>query len=68
MTWRRRRGLRRRDAGPVGVDFGSVGTWIGVAGTATTLAGVYLELEHYDRARVHGSRIPRHDVAVLLRG
>ena len=28
-----------------GVDFGSIGTWIGVAGTATTLAGVYLELE-----------------------
>jgi exopolyphosphatase/guanosine-5'-triphosphate,3'-diphosphate pyrophosphatase len=27
------------------VDFGSVGTWIGVAGTATTLAGVYLELQ-----------------------
>ena len=50
-----------------GVDFGSVGTWIGVAGTATTLAGVYLELEHYDRDRAHGSRIPRHDVGGLLR-
>jgi exopolyphosphatase / guanosine-5'-triphosphate,3'-diphosphate pyrophosphatase len=50
-----------------GVDFDSVGTWIGVAGTATTLAGVYLELEHYDRDRVHGSSIPRHDVDGLLR-
>jgi exopolyphosphatase / guanosine-5'-triphosphate,3'-diphosphate pyrophosphatase len=49
------------------VDFGSIGTWIGVAGTATTLAGVYLELEHYDRDRVHGSRIPRQDVGGLLR-
>jgi exopolyphosphatase / guanosine-5'-triphosphate,3'-diphosphate pyrophosphatase len=50
-----------------GVDFDSIGTWIGVAGTATTLAGVYLELEHYDRDRVHGSSIPRHDVDGLLR-
>ncbi len=49
------------------VDFPSIGTWIGVAGTATTLAGVYLELEHYDRDRVHGSSIPRRDVGALLR-
>ena len=41
-----------------GVDFASIGTWIGVAGTATTLAGVYLELEQYDRERVHGAIIP----------
>jgi len=41
-----------------GVDFGSVGTWVGVAGTATTLAGVFLQLEAYDRERVHGSTIP----------
>src|SRR5215216_1828813 len=41
-----------------GVDFASIGTWIGVAGTATTLAGVYLELEHYDREQVHGALIP----------
>ena len=40
------------------MDFASVASWIGVAGTATTLAGVYLELERYDRERVHGSRIP----------
>ena len=38
-----------------GVDFASIGTWIGVGGTATTLAGVYLELEQYDRERVHGA-------------
>jgi exopolyphosphatase / guanosine-5'-triphosphate,3'-diphosphate pyrophosphatase len=50
-----------------GLDFGSIGAWIAVAGTATTLAGVYLELEHYDRDRVHGSRIPLHDVGRLLR-
>jgi exopolyphosphatase / guanosine-5'-triphosphate,3'-diphosphate pyrophosphatase len=41
-----------------GVDFASIGTWIGVAGTATTLAGVYLELAHYDREQVHGAVIP----------
>jgi exopolyphosphatase/guanosine-5'-triphosphate,3'-diphosphate pyrophosphatase len=49
-----------------GVDFGSIGTWIGVAGTATTLAGVYLELEHYDRERVHGATIPLPAIAELL--
>jgi exopolyphosphatase/guanosine-5'-triphosphate,3'-diphosphate pyrophosphatase len=50
-----------------GLDFGSVGAWIAVAGTATALAGVYLELQHYDRDRVHGSRIPLPDVGGLLR-
>ena len=52
-----------------GVDFASVGTWVGVAGTATTLAGVHLQLEAYDRARVHGSTIPLpqlNDLATLL--
>jgi exopolyphosphatase/guanosine-5'-triphosphate,3'-diphosphate pyrophosphatase len=49
-----------------GVDFGSIGTWIGVAGTVTTLAGVYLELEHYDRERVHGAVIPLPAVEDLL--
>jgi exopolyphosphatase/guanosine-5'-triphosphate,3'-diphosphate pyrophosphatase len=48
------------------VDFGSIGSWIGVAGTATTLAGLYLELERYDRERVHGSRIPLPAIAELL--
>ena len=41
-----------------GIDFAAVGTWIGVAGPATTLAGVHLQLERYDRERVHGSSIP----------
>jgi exopolyphosphatase / guanosine-5'-triphosphate,3'-diphosphate pyrophosphatase len=50
-----------------GIDFGSIGTWIGVGGTVTTLAGVYLELEHYDRAQVHWSGIPIKDVGALLR-
>jgi exopolyphosphatase/guanosine-5'-triphosphate,3'-diphosphate pyrophosphatase len=49
-----------------GVDFDSIGTWIGVAGTATTLAGLYLELERYDREKVHGSRIPLPAIAELL--
>jgi exopolyphosphatase/guanosine-5'-triphosphate,3'-diphosphate pyrophosphatase len=49
-----------------GVDFASIGTWIGVAGTATTLAGVYLELEHYDREQVHGALIPLPAVEQLL--
>jgi exopolyphosphatase/guanosine-5'-triphosphate,3'-diphosphate pyrophosphatase len=48
------------------VDFASIGTWIGVAGTVTTLAGVYLELEHYDRERVHGAIIPLPAVQQLL--
>ena len=49
-----------------GVDFGTVGSWIGVAGTATTLAGVYLGLDAYDRALVHGSTIPRAELATML--
>jgi exopolyphosphatase/guanosine-5'-triphosphate,3'-diphosphate pyrophosphatase len=49
-----------------GVDFSSIGTWIGVAGTVTTLAGVYLELEHYDRERVHGAVIPLPAIAELV--
>ena len=48
------------------MDFTTIGTWIGVAGTVTTLAGVYLELDHYDRERVHGSVIPLPAVDVLL--
>jgi exopolyphosphatase/guanosine-5'-triphosphate,3'-diphosphate pyrophosphatase len=49
-----------------GVDFGSIGTWIGVAGTVTTLAGVYLGLEHYDRERVHDAVIPLPSLEELL--
>jgi exopolyphosphatase / guanosine-5'-triphosphate,3'-diphosphate pyrophosphatase len=48
------------------MNFASIGTWIGVAGTVTTLAGVFLELEHYDRERVHGAVIPLPAVHELL--
>ncbi len=48
-----------------GIDF-AVGTWIGVAGTATTLAGVHLGLERYDRELVHGSLIPLSDLYALF--
>lgn len=36
-----------------GLDVARAQIWIGVAGTMTTLAGVYLGLEAYDRSRVH---------------
>ncbi len=49
-----------------GVDFAAIGTWIGVAGTATTLAGVHLQLETYDREKVHGSTLARADLAAML--
>jgi exopolyphosphatase/guanosine-5'-triphosphate,3'-diphosphate pyrophosphatase len=49
-----------------GVDFAAIGAWVGVAGTVTTLAGVYLALEDYDRDRVHGARLPRGAVADLF--
>jgi exopolyphosphatase/guanosine-5'-triphosphate,3'-diphosphate pyrophosphatase len=48
-----------------GIDF-AVGTWIGVAGTATTLAGVHLGLERYDRELVHGALIPLPDLHALF--
>ncbi len=49
-----------------GVAFDRIGSWIGVAGTATTLAGVYLALDQYDREKVHGSAIPLPEVDELL--
>jgi exopolyphosphatase / guanosine-5'-triphosphate,3'-diphosphate pyrophosphatase len=39
---------------------------IGVAGTVTTLAALDLELEHYDRARVHGHRLTTADARAQL--
>jgi exopolyphosphatase / guanosine-5'-triphosphate,3'-diphosphate pyrophosphatase len=48
------------------VDFPAIGTWIGVAGTATTLAGVHLQLERYDRERVHGAVLPVADLHALF--
>jgi len=50
----------------VNLDFGAVQTWIGVAGTATTLAGVYLGLDEYDRSKVHGARLPMENLGALL--
>ena len=49
-----------------GVDFAAVGTWIGVAGTATTLAGVLLGLERYDRKQVHGAALSVAAIAEML--
>ncbi|HET9872346.1 MAG TPA: Ppx/GppA phosphatase family protein [Propionibacteriaceae bacterium] len=49
-----------------GADFAGVHTWIGVAGTATTLAGVYLDLDEYDRKQVHRSTIPLPAISDLL--
>jgi len=49
-----------------GVDFAGIGTWIGVAGTATTLAGVLLGLERYDREQVHGARLGVGDLNAML--
>jgi exopolyphosphatase / guanosine-5'-triphosphate,3'-diphosphate pyrophosphatase len=37
-----------------GIDLGSVQFFIGVAGTVTTLAAIDLDLQSYDRERVHG--------------
>lgn len=49
-----------------GVDLARAQTWIGVAGTMTTLAGVYLGLESYDRSRVHGAVLSVTGLTVLL--
>ena len=35
---------------------------LGTSGTVTTLASVYLELDHYDRAQVDGLIVPAHDM------
>ena len=49
-------GVRRRAAWttPVSTSLARR-TWIGVAGTMTTLAGVFLGLDSYDRTKVHGA-------------
>jgi exopolyphosphatase/guanosine-5'-triphosphate,3'-diphosphate pyrophosphatase len=48
-----------------GLPLNTVAAWIGVAGTATTLGGVFLGLEAYDRSRVHGTVLPRDDLETL---
>lgn len=50
-----------------GVDLGAARTWFGVGGTATSLAAISLGLDDYDRARVHGARISRDELAGLAR-
>jgi exopolyphosphatase/guanosine-5'-triphosphate,3'-diphosphate pyrophosphatase len=47
------------------VAFDGVGTWVGVAGTTTSLSGMYLGLETYDRAKVHNSVLPVADIEAL---
>ncbi|QGF25186.1 Ppx/GppA phosphatase family protein [Raineyella fluvialis] len=41
-----------------GLDFGAVREWVGVAGTVTSLMAAYLELPEYERAAIHGARMP----------
>ncbi len=48
-----------------GVDLGSAATWIGVGGTATSLSALAQGLASYDRARVHGSVLPRSTLDAL---
>lgn len=45
-----------------GVDLGAANTWIGVGGTATSLSALHQQLQEYDRALVHGSRMAGVDV------
>ena len=49
-----------------GVDLARAETFIGVAGTMTTLAGVHLQLDGYDRSRVHGAVLPVAAIGTLL--
>ena len=45
-----------------GVPIETAGEWIGVGGTATSLGAINLNLDAYDRARVHGSTMTRDEV------
>ncbi len=42
-------------------------TLVGLAGSVTTVAGIALELDHYDPARIHHSRIAAGDVRRIAR-
>ena len=48
-----------------GVHLDRAATVVGVAGTITTVAAVLLELEEWDRSRVHHARFPVGDVHAL---
>ncbi|WP_314174600.1 Ppx/GppA phosphatase family protein [Streptomyces winkii] len=41
-------------------------TLVGLAGTVTTVAGIALDLEAYDAAAIHHSRVPREQVAGIV--
>lgn len=63
--WQAASDLVDRQLDTVGVDFATVRTWLGVAGTHTSLAAIHLELEAYDRDRVHHTVLPRAAVLAL---
>lgn len=48
-----------------GLDLASARSWVGVGGTATSLSAIAQGLDAYDRARVHGSVLPRAQVDAL---
>ncbi len=45
-----------------GVSLREVGSLVGVAGTATTLGALFRELEVYEEAAIHGTRVPADDL------
>jgi exopolyphosphatase/guanosine-5'-triphosphate,3'-diphosphate pyrophosphatase len=45
------------------VPFDDARTLVGLAGSVTTAAGIALDLEEYDSARIHGSRISAEQIA-----
>jgi exopolyphosphatase/guanosine-5'-triphosphate,3'-diphosphate pyrophosphatase len=47
------------------VDARRARTLVGVAGTVTTLAALHLGLDDYEPSRIHGTRVPRGEVARL---
>ena len=47
-----------RDLADHGVSLHEVGALVGVAGTATTLGALFRELEVYEEAAIHGTRVP----------
>ncbi len=48
-----------------GLDFSAVREWVGVAGTVTSLMAAHLDLPDYQRARIHGARMPLAAVRAL---
>ncbi|MFZ1411187.1 MAG: Ppx/GppA phosphatase family protein [Micropruina sp.] len=48
-----------------GIDFAGIGSWIGVGGTVTSLSALHQRLPEYQRAKVHGSVLPRSGLSEL---